>query len=1108
MGTGGKMKTRHLYLGVLAVLIVIALIILFSASALAQDKPTATPTVGKGPATTPASPQKPPLQPENPATISAVDYSTSSFAARGTHPGENSTYTLIIANTGTKTGTATEVNITVPSNANYVSGSAHVQGGGSLSVHYKAIQWAGAVSSGTNITITFHAVLPTAIGASVTANATIFDPGLPASMTLANSLTVQAPSGGPDAFGYTYQDSREQGSGVTFNWIPTTTLSTKLNFGVLPADDVVTGTIPIGFQFGFYKNTYNEMYINSNGLVMFGPVNAANTDNVPKPIPTPGQTDNFASCFWSDLFILDSSQGVWVQTFGTAPNRYTVITFRAAYFPAPYATPSLFQMILYEASNHIKCQYASTGGPFYASGGQAAIGLESDDGTAGISYFFSLDSHKVVIGPLENNLAVEFTPGASPVPVFVTSSIAASANVHPGDVATYTLRIHNNGSASGSSTTLTDPIPAGATYVNGSANVLGGGTLTANGSGVNWSGTVSVSSTVTVTYRVKLPTSLGSVLVNTATIADPQAVAPYVMKNSDLRVLPAPTGGPDAFGYTYKDSYASGGGVTYSWIPTTTFSTKLNFGVLPADDVFTGTIAIGFPFRFYSGVYNDFYVSSNGLVSFGAGSENNINTPIPNPGDGADNFAACFWGDLFIQDAYQGVWVETTGSAPNRETVITFRTQYFVTSADKSVPPSLFQMILYESSNQIKCQYADMLGTLIASGGGGATVGLENADGTAGIQYFYQLTYTSNPIHGPLENNLAILFTPGPQVPVFTASTKSVTKNMHPSQTVTYTIGIANDSATPSSISTLTDPIPAGMTYVPGSAQVVGGGLLNATSSHVNWQGTLAPSYHVTVTFGAKLSAPSGLITNTATIDDPQAVLPVAKTALTPVQPVTRFGVGQPLYAYRDSFAPGVSYSWIPTTTASTKMTVAQGDNDDGYGSVPLGFTFPFYDRPYTATLVSTNGLVMFNAGGSTVYKNEPIPTPGTVDNYASCFWDDQIITDTVKEGIWSETFGSAPNRYTVITFVLQDANGKTTQPYRYQIILYEEGRIKCQYAQMSTSVFGNGASATIGLEDRYGISGVQYFTDRLKPPFIGPVQDGLAIEFKRISAIFLPLLR
>ncbi len=400
-----------------------------------------------------------------------------------------------------------------------------------------------------------------------------------------------------------------------------------------------------------------------------------------------------------------------------------------------------------------------------------------------------------------------------------------------------------------------------------------------------------------------------------------------------------------------------------------------------------------------------------------------------------------------------------------------------------------------------------MTGPLVASGGAGATVGLENADGTSGIQYFYQVPYKTQ-IHGPLENNLAILFSPGPQVPVLTASTKSVSKNMHPSQTITYTMGVYNNSAAPSSISTLTDPIPAGTTYVPGSAQVVGGGLLDANSSHVNWQGTLVPSYRVTVTYEAKLSAPAGLITNTATVDDPQAVLPAVKSALTPIQPAKGFGVGLPLYVYRDSFSPGVSYSWIPTTTASTKMAITQGDKDDGYGSVPLGFAFSFFDRPYSTTLVSTNGLVMFNVGGSTDYKNEPVPTPGIVDNYASCFWDDQVITDTVKQGIWSETFGSAPDRYTVITFLLQDMNQNVTQPYRYQMILYEGGRIKCQYAQMSTSVYGDGRSATIGLEDRYGIRGVQYFTDRLQAPFIGPVEDGLAIEFDRIHAIFTPVLR
>jgi hypothetical protein len=137
--------------------------------------------------------------------------------------------------------------------------------------------------------------------------ASLFDPGLPASMTLENRLQVQDPNGGPDAFGYTYQDSLAPGSNVTFNWIPPSDLSTKIDFGTLPADDLVSGVLPIGFPFRLYKNTYTEMYINTNGLVMFSADNATNTANVPYPIPTKGQTDNFATCFWDNLVVADSS---------------------------------------------------------------------------------------------------------------------------------------------------------------------------------------------------------------------------------------------------------------------------------------------------------------------------------------------------------------------------------------------------------------------------------------------------------------------------------------------------------------------------------------------------------------------------------------------------------------------------------------------------------------------------------------------------------------------------------------------------------------------------------------------------------------------------------
>ena len=73
-------------------------------------------------------------------------------------------------------------------------------------------------------------------------------------------------------------------------------------------------------------------------------------------------------------------------------------------------------------------------------------------------------------------------------------------------------------------------------------------------------------------------------------------------------VQPMTTGGPDGFGYTYDDT------ISYSWISAST-----NSG-LTGEDEFTGPINIGFNFPFYGIPQSQLYFSTNGLISFGAGS--------------------------------------------------------------------------------------------------------------------------------------------------------------------------------------------------------------------------------------------------------------------------------------------------------------------------------------------------------------------------------------------------------------------------------------------------------------------------------------------------------
>jgi uncharacterized repeat protein (TIGR01451 family) len=1092
----------------IAILMGLGMVVLLFMPVLAQGGSPAGPSGPKGPTPTPTAKIPPtPIGPRfaAPAGVGFVAFDGSSYTARGTHPGEIITYTLAVSNTGNSPSLATEVKTHVPANTVYVLNSAHVQGGGVLSVNGGAINWTGVISDGKVVTITYRTRLPGVIGTVVSATATVYDPGAAAVVVLANRLTIQAPTGGPDAFGYTYNDSLAPSNPVAFSWVPTTT-ATRLNFGPFPNDDIVTGPVSIGFSFLFYTGTYTQTYVNTNGMVMFSPENANNNSNVPAPIPSLNGSRNYASCFFADLFQLDASQGVWVDHQGVMPNRTLVITFRTAYFVAPAAPPVLFQMILSEASNKIKCQYAQTPGPFQGSGAEAAIGLVGADGTAGLQYSFTTPySPDVVIGPVEDRLAIEFARSPSPRPLYTASRMGVSYDVHPRDVASYTLAVRNTGTANGSATTVNNPIPLGMSFVPGSGHVLGGGVLTASGAGIHWTGSVTAGQSITITFRLTVPTTLGTFFTDTAFISDAQAATPVLVVNPyPMSVLPAPTGGPDTFGYTYKDSFAPSNPVTFSWIVTTSPASRLIFnGVISPDDEFTGPVPIGFAFTFYGHAYTQAFVGTNGLLTFITGTRANINDPIPFAGN-VSNFAACFWDDLFENDASQGVWMETHGVAPNRYTVITYRTAYF---EDETAPPAQFQMILYETSNQIKCQYLDMPGPIDASGGAGATVGLENADGTSGLQYFYRLQSLQAAIVGPLENGLAILFKPGSAAPSLSASTKAMTPLVHPGERVTYTVEAVNDGPVTGVPATIDDPIPPGATYVANSAQVSGGGSLSTNGSSVHWSGTLAPGEHVTVTFAVRLPA-GGLVTNTATINAPQAILPVVRAAGTWVQPARGFGVGRPSYSYADSYAPGISYSWVLTTPASHQISsTLVGDNDDGFVSIPLGFTFPFFDGVYSSTFVSTNGLVMFNGYGSTAQRGQPIPTPGLVDNYASCFWADQIIPNSTGGGIWYETFGSQPNRYVVITFVLSDTQ-PSTAPFQYQMILFEKGALKCQYKQMSGSPLGDGRFATIGVEGRLGASGVQYFANPDRHFLFGPVENNLAILFEPLKTVFLPVIR
>jgi len=146
-----------------------------------------------------------------------------------------------------------------------------------------------------------------------------------------------------------------------------------------------------------------------------------------------------------------------------------------------------------------------------------------------------------------------------------------------------------------------------------------------------------------------------------------------------------------------------------------------------------GPLNIGFNFTFYGNSYTQFYASTKGLVTFGSNSTSSTDAPIPSPA-APNNMIAAFWDNLVI-DASGSIMYTTVGAAPNRKCIIQFRNMGF---NPFPVFMGTFQVILYETSNKIQVQYRLIVDSRSSvNRGGSASIGIENINGTAGVQYRY-----------------------------------------------------------------------------------------------------------------------------------------------------------------------------------------------------------------------------------------------------------------------------------------------------------------------------------------------------------------------------------
>lgn len=185
------------------------------------------------------------------------------------------------------------------------------------------------------------------------------------------------------------------------------------------------------------------------------------------------------------------------------------------------------------------------------------------------------------------------------------------------------------------------------------------------------------------------------------------------------------------------------------------------------DDAYTGPINLGFNFRFFNQAYNQVYITSNGLLTFGSSTASNSNTGLGGALPAAINampMIAVAWDDWTTTPyGTDGVYYSNSyNSCAGGPGCGVFIVEWHATKRYGSSNPDnvAFEAVLYEDSNRINLNYIWMDTGGYAAMGGSATAGIRDANADTNGRY---LQWSSN--QAVLSNGMTVQYTPNSPVP-------------------------------------------------------------------------------------------------------------------------------------------------------------------------------------------------------------------------------------------------------------------------------------------------------------------------------------------------------
>ncbi len=190
------------------------------------------------------------------------------------------------------------------------------------------------------------------------------------------------------------------------------------------------------------------------------------------------------------------------------------------------------------------------------------------------------------------------------------------------------------------------------------------------------------------------------------------------------------TGGPDAYGYIWRDSNDPSGPV-YNWIDILPLTGAQEVRFL-ADDNTVGSFPVGFPFHYYWYDVSQFWVGSNGYVGFTSGQISAPFAGIPSPA-GTQNFLAAMACDLLFDISNIAECWRYTNPAADTLIVSWINVPFYDATIPAGAGNNEFQIILSAVDSSITYQYKTQTG--FPAAGTNVVIGIENNSGSIGLQH-------------------------------------------------------------------------------------------------------------------------------------------------------------------------------------------------------------------------------------------------------------------------------------------------------------------------------------------------------------------------------------